>query len=54
MDELDDSPTPAPAPPPSAPKATKPRCPKCGSTNLWDDNFWTGCSDCSWIHSMIR
>ena len=22
------------------------RCPRCGSTNLWDDNLAYGCSDC--------
>lgn len=27
----------------------KPRCPKCGSTNLWDDNLWEGCNNCDYL-----
>lgn len=23
-------------------------CPRCGSTNLWDDNLWWGCDDCGY------
>lgn len=23
-------------------------CPRCGSTNLWDDNLWWGCEDCGY------
>ena len=24
------------------------RCPKCGSTEVWEDNFWSGCDKCNW------
>lgn len=27
-------------------------CPKCGSKNTWDDNFWWGCSDCGWANNF--
>jgi hypothetical protein len=23
-------------------------CPRCGSSNLWDDNLWWGCDDCGY------
>ena len=23
-------------------------CPRCGSTQLWDDNLWWGCEVCGW------
>ena len=25
-------------------------CPKCGSAT-WEDNFWSGCTKCSWAAS---
>lgn len=27
-------------------------CPKCGSTDLWEDNFWSGCNKCKWMKSF--
>lgn len=29
-----------------------PMCPKCRSTNTWDDNFWWGCRDCGWANNF--
>jgi hypothetical protein len=29
-------------------------CPKCGSNNLWDDDMWWGCKDCSFMSNMVR
>lgn len=26
-----------------------PKCPKCGGSNLWDDNLWEGCNDCDYL-----
>lgn len=26
-------------------------CPRCGSNDLWEDNFWSGCNKCSWMES---
>lgn len=28
-------------------------CPKCGSKDLWDDNFWEGCNKCKWVGRFI-
>lgn len=24
-------------------------CPDCGCSDLWEDNFWSGCNQCSWM-----
>lgn len=29
-------------------------CPKCGSNDTWDDNFWSGCNACGWMHNCER
>jgi hypothetical protein len=25
------------------------KCPKCASTDCWDDNAWWGCNACGWM-----
>jgi len=27
-------------------------CPRCGSSDMWDDNMWGGCNDCGYACSM--
>ena len=27
-------------------------CPKCGSSDTWDDNFWWGCNRCSFMQNF--
>lgn len=27
------------------------KCPKCGSNDLWQDNFWEGCNSCDYAHN---
>lgn len=29
-------------------------CPKCGSTDLWDDMLWWGCNSCDFMSDTVR
>ncbi len=29
-------------------------CPKCGSSDTWEDNFWSGCNKCGWMSNCER
>lgn len=32
---------------------SEPKCPKCGSSNLWDDNIYEGCNNCDYQSSDL-